>query len=246
MAPPNKIYPDFAAAVADVPDGAVIAFGGFAGPGTPYNLIRALLTQGAKRLTCIANTTGGAHQPRMPDIGMLVENGQVAKVICSFTAATRPTDVLPFTKYYESGAVEAELVPQGTLAERLRAAGAGIPAFYTPTAVGTELAEGRETRLIHGREYLLEYALPCDVACVRAWRADTAGNLQFRLAQRNFCPLMATAAKLTIVEVEEPILPAGALDPDQIHVPGIFVQRLVQVPPPPEGLWTIRRQERAR
>ena len=246
MALPNKIYPDFAAAVADIRDGAVIAFGGFAGPGTPYNLTRALLAHGAKRLTCIANTTGGAHQPRMPDIGMLVENGQVAKVICSFTAATRPTDVLPFTKYYESGAVEAELVPQGTLAERLRAAGAGIPAFYTPTAVGTELAEGRETRLIHGREYLLEYALPCDVACVRAWRADTAGNLQFRLAQRNFCPLMATAAKLTSVEVEEPILPAGALDPDQIHVPGIFVQRLVQVPPPPEGLWTIRRQERAR
>jgi 3-oxoacid CoA-transferase A subunit len=246
MVPPNKIYPDFAAAVADIRDGAVIAFGGFAGPGTPYNLTRALLAQGAKRLTCIANTTGGAHQPRMPDIGMLVENGQVAKVICSFTAATRPTDVLPFTKYYESGAVEAELVPQGTLAERLRAAGAGIPAFYTPTAVGTELAEGRETRLIHGREYLLEYALPCDVACVRAWRADTAGNLQFRLAQRNFCPLMAMAATLTIVEVEEPILPAGALDPDQVHVSGIFVQRLVQVPAPPEGLWTIRRQERAR
>ncbi len=246
MAPPSKIYPDFAAALADIPDGSVIAFGGFAGPGTPYNLTRALLAQGTKRLTCIANTTGGAHQPRMPDIGMLVENGQVAKVICSFTAATRPTDVLPFTKYYESGEVEAELVPQGTLAERLRAAGAGIPAFYTPTAVGTELAAGRETRVIHGREYLLEYALPCDVAFVRAWRADTAGNLQFRLAQRNFCPLMAMAAKLTIVEVEEPILPAGAFDPDQVHVPGIFVQRLIQVPPAPEGLWTMRRQERAR
>lgn len=167
-------------------------------------------------------------------------------MICSFTAATRPTDVLPFTKYYESGEVEAELVPQGTLAERLRAAGAGIPAFYTPTAVGTELATGRETRVIHGREYLLEYALPCDVAFVRAWRADTAGNLQFRLAQRNFCPLMAMAAKLTIVEVEEPILPTGAFDPDQVHVPGIFVQRLIQVPPAPEGLWTMRRQERAR
>jgi 3-oxoacid CoA-transferase A subunit len=234
----------FAEAVADIPDGATIAFGGFAGPGTPYNLTKALLAQGARRLTCIANTTGGAHQPRMPDIGMLVENGQVAKVVCAFTAATRPTDVLPFTPFYERGEVEAELVPQGTLAERLRAAGAGIPAFYTPTAVGTELAEGRETRMINGREYLLEYALPCDYALIRVWRADAAGNLQFRLSQRNFCPLMAMAAKTTIVEVEEPILPTGALDPDQIHTPGIFVHRLVPIPPAPEGLWTARRQER--
>ena len=246
MARPSKVMGNFAAAVADIADGAVIAFGGFAGPGTPYNLTKALLDQGARRLTCIANTTGGAHQPRLPDIGMLVEAGQVAKVVCSFTAATRPTDVLPFTKYYEAGEVEAELVPQGTLAERLRAAGAGIPAFYTPTAVGTELAEGRETRVIQGREYLLEYALPCDIAFIRAWRADTAGNLQFRLAQRNFCPLMAMAAKLVIVEVEEDILPAGALDPDNVHLSGIFVQRLVQVPPAPEGLWTVRRQERAK
>ncbi len=246
MARPSKVVGSFAEAVADIPDGAAVAFGGFAGPGTPYNLTRALLAQGAKRLTCIGNTTGGAHQPRLPDIGMLVEAGQVAKVICSFTAATRPTDVLPFTKYYEAGEVEAELVPQGTLAERLRAAGAGIPAFYTPTAVGTELAEGRETRVIQGREYLLEYALPCDIAFIRAWRADTAGNLQFRLAQRNFCPLMAMAAKLVIVEVEEDILPAGALDPDNVHLSGIFVQRLVKVPPAPEGLWTVRRQERAK
>ncbi len=242
----RKIAGSFAAAVADIPDGSVVAFGGFAGPGTPYNLTRALLQQGAKRLTCIANTTGGAHVPRLPDIGMLVENGQVAKVVCSFTAATRPTDVLPFTRFHESGEVEAELVPQGTLAERLRAAGSGIPAFYTPTAVGTELAEGRETRSINGRDYLLEYALPCDYAFIRAWRADTAGNLQFRLAQRNFGPLMAMAAQTTIVEVEEEILPAGALDPDQIHTPGIFVHRMVRIPPAPEGLWTVRREERAR
>lgn len=240
----TKNIGSFAEAIADIPDGSTIAFGGFAGPGTPYNLTKALLAQGAKRLVCIANTTGGAHVPRMPDLGMLVENGQVAKVICAFTAATRPTDVLPFTRYYESGEVEAELVPQGTLAERLRAAGAGIPAFYTPTAVGTELAAGRETRVIQGREYLLEYALPCDYAFIRAWRADTAGNLQFRLAQRNFGPVMAMAAKTVIVEVEEDILPAGALDPDQIHTPGIFVQRLVRIPPAPEGLWTTRREER--
>jgi 3-oxoacid CoA-transferase A subunit len=242
----SKQFENFAAAVADIPDGSVIAFGGFAGPGTPYNLIRALLAQGAKRLVCIANTTGGAHLPRMPDLGMLVENGQVAKVVCSFTAPGRPTDTLPFTAAYERGEVEAELVPQGTLAERLRAAGCGIPAFYTPTAVGTELAEGRETRVFQGREYLLEHALPVDFAFVRAHRADAAGNLQYRLAQRNFNPLMAMAAQVVVAEVEEELLPAGALDPDAIHTPGILVQRLVQIPPAPEGLWPTRRVERAR
>src|SRR3954454_6883864 len=242
----NKLRSSFQEAVADIPDGSTIAFGGFAMPGTPFNLIKALMQQGAKRLTLVANTTGGAQQPRMPDIGMLVENGQVRKVICAFTAATRPTDVVPFTRYYESGEVEAELVPQGTLAERMRAAGAGIPAFDTPTAVGTELAEGRETRMINGREYLLEYALPLDYAFVRATRADTSGNLQFHRSQRNFCPVMATAARLTIAEVDEEVMPAGAMDPDQVHTPGIFVHRLVKVPPPPEGLWPTRRQERRR
>ena len=246
MAPPNKQVASFADAVRDIPDGAVVAFGGFAMPGVPYNLIKALHAQGARNLTCIANTTGGAQQPRMPDIGMLVENGQVRKVICAFTAATRASDVLPFTKYHESGEVEAELVPQGTLAERLRAAGAGIPAFYTPTAVGTELAEGRETRLINGREYLLEYALPVDYAFVRATRADAVGNLQFHRSQRNFNPVMATAARITIAELDEDILPAGAIDPDAVHLSGIFVHRLVRVPPPPEGIWPQRRQERQR
>jgi 3-oxoadipate CoA-transferase alpha subunit len=215
-------------------------------PGVPFNLIKALLEQGAKNLTLVANTTGGAQQPRMPDIGMLVENGRVRKVICAFTAATRPTDVLPFTRYYEAGEIEAELVPQGTLAERMRAAGAGIPAFYTPTGVGTELAEGRETRVINGREYLLEYALPLDYAFVRAARADAFGNLQFHRSQRNFNPVMATAARITIAEVDEDIMPVGSIDPDQVHTPGIFVQRLVKVPPPPEGLWPQRRQERRR
>ena len=196
MAQKSKQVGSFREAVQDIPDGATIAFGGFAMPGVPFNLIKALLEHGAKHLTLVANTTGGAQQPRMPDIGMLVENGQVAKVICAFTAATRPTDVIPFTKYYEAGEVDAELVPQGTLAERMRAAGAGIPAFYTPTAVGTELAAGRETRVIDGREYLLEYALPLDYAFIRATRADTFGNLQFHRSQRNFCPVMATAARI--------------------------------------------------
>ena len=246
MAQKSKQVGSFREAVQDVPDGATIAFGGFAMPGVPFNLIKALLEHGAKQLTLVANTTGGAQQPRMPDIGMLVENGQVKKVICAFTASTRPTDVIPFTKYYESGEVDAELVPQGTLAERLRAAGAGIPAFYTPTAVGTELAEGRETRVIDGREYLLEYALPLDYAFVRATRADASGNLQFHRSQRNFCPVMATAARVTIAEVDEDIVPAGAMDPDQVHTAGIFVHRLVKVPPHPEGLWPQRRQERRR
>lgn len=242
----SKQAGSFREAVQDIPDGSVIAFGGFAMPGTPFNLIRALLEQGAKDLTLVANTTGGAQQPRMPDIGMLVENGRVRKVICAFTAATRPTDVLPFTRFYEAGEIEAELVPQGTLAERMRAAGAGIPAFYTPTGVGTELAEGRETRVINRREYLLEYALPLDYAFVRAARADAFGNLQFHRSQRNFNPVMATAARITIAEVDEDIMPVGSIDPDQVHTPGIFVHRLVKVPPPPEGLWPQRRQERRR
>src|SRR5579864_518738 len=246
MAPKSKVAGSFREAVADIPDGSTIAFGGFAMPGVPFNLIKALLEQGAKRLTLVGNTTGGAQQPRMPDMGMLVENGQVKKVICAFTASTRPTDVIPFTKYYEAGEVEAELVPQGTLAERLRAAGAGIPAFYTPTAVGTELAAGRETRVIDGREYLLEYALPLDYAFIRARTADVLGNLRFHRSQRNFNPVMATAARITIAEVDEVIVPAGTIDPDQVHTPGIFVHRLVKVPPPPDGLWPTRRQERRR
>src|SRR6202167_1873783 len=246
MGQSSKAFPSFREAVQDIPDGATVGFGGFAMPGVLFNLIKALYEHGARQLTLVANTTGGAQQPRMPDIGMLVENGQVRKVICAFTAATRASDVLPFTKYYESGEVEAELVPQGTLAERLRAAGAGIPAFYTPTAVGTALAEGRETRVINGREYLLEYALPVDYAFLRATRADTFGNLQFHRSQRNFGPVMATAARVTIAELDEDILPAGAVDPDAVHLSGIFVHRLVRVPPSPEGIWPQKRQERGR
>src|SRR5690348_11355440 len=235
MTQQSKQVGSFREAVQDIPDGATIAFGGFAMPGVPFNLIKALLEHGARQLTLVGNTTGGAQQPRMPDIGMLVENGQVAKVICAFTAATRPTDVLPFTKYYESGEVDAELVPQGTLAERMRAAGAGIPAFYTPTAVGTELAAGRETRRFNGREYLLEHALPVDYAFLRAHRADGFGNLQFHGSQRNFNPVMATAARTVIAEVEDEIVPVGAIDPNQVHTSGVFVQRLVRIPSPPDA-----------
>lgn len=245
MARRSKVYPGFAEAIAGIEDGSTIGFGGFAMPGVPFNLMLALQASGAKGLTCVANATGGAGQPRMPDIGHLVELGMVKKVICAFTAATRASDQLPFTKYYDSGEVEAELVPQGTLAERMRAAGAGIPAFYTPTAVGTELAAGRETRMFAGREYLLEPALPLDYAFIRAHRGDTAGNLRFRRSQRNFNPIMAMAARVVIAEVENEIEPAGAFDPDDIHLASIFVHRMVVIPAAPDGLWPQLRENRA-
>ncbi len=240
----GKVFSSFAEAVAGIEDGSTIGFGGFAMPGVPFNLMRALTERGAKGLTCVANTTGGAQKPRMPDIGAMVERGMVRKVVCAFTAGTRASDELPFTKYYEAGEVEAELVPQGTLAERMRAAGAGIPAFYTPTAVGTELAEGRETREFNGRTYLLEHALPLDYAFIRAHRADAFGNLRFRRSQRNFNPVMAMAARVVIAEVENPIEPAGSIDPDDVHLSGIFVHRMVVIPPDPEGIWPRKREPR--
>ena len=197
-------------------------FGGFAVVGMPINLYQAVAKQGAKNLTCVSNSTrGGATLPAdAPDMGQMIKNGQVRKVICAFTAPTRASQRLILSEYVEKGLIEAELVPQGTLAERMRAAGAGIPAFYTPAAVGTELAEGRETRVFNGREYLLEHALPLDYAFIRAYQADAAGNLRFRRSQRNFNPIMAMAARITVVEVEEDILPVGAIDPDDVHTPG--------------------------
>jgi 3-oxoadipate CoA-transferase alpha subunit len=240
--PKSKIFASFAAAVQDIPDGAVVGFGGFAVVGMPINLYEALAKQGAKRLICVSNgTRGGATMPEdAPTMEWLIRNDQVSKVIASFTAPTRASQRLALAEYVDKGLIEAELVPQGTLAERMRAAGAGIPAFYTPAAVGTELAEGRETRVFHGREYLLEEALPLDYAFIRAAQADEAGNLRFRRSQRNFNPLMAMAARVTVVEVEEEILPRGAIDPDDIHLPGIYVHRMVKIPPPPEGWWPMR------
>lgn len=225
-------------AVKDVFDGATLMFGGFGHAGVPGQLIEALRRQGAKRLTIIQNGSGGGGDF---GVGALFAEGRVRKLTASFINRAKAG---AFRERFMAGEVELELLPQGTLAERMRAAGAGIPAFYTPTAVGTELAAGRETRVINGREYLLEYALPLDYAFIRAVRADTFGNLQFHRSQRNFCPVMATAARITIAEVDEDILPAGAIDPDMVHTPGIFVHRLVKVPP--EGLWPTRRQERRR
>jgi 3-oxoacid CoA-transferase A subunit len=230
----NKMYPSFDAAVADIPDGATFMSPGFGNTGLPRNLLWALHKHGAKNLTGISNNAGRADE--RIDIGTLVEAGQIKKMICAFTAPTHPSQVTPFVRMYNNDEIEAELVPQGTLAERIRAAAAGIGAFYTPASVGTELAQGKEHREINGRLYVLEYPLHADYAFIRAWRADTFGNLQFRLAQRNFNPVMAMAATITIVEVEHDIVEVGELDPDHIHVPGVYVDRLVKIPP--DGILT--------
>ncbi len=229
----NKIFETFDQAVADVPDGSTIMFPGFGGVGSPQNLIAALHRQGAKGLTGVSNGHGGTDG--RVDVGTLIDAGQMKKMICAFTAPTHPSRVTPFARMYADDEIEAELVPQGTLAERIRCAGAGIGGFFTPTSVGTELAEGKEHREINGRLYVLEFPLPADYAFIRAWKADTIGNLQFRLAQRNFNPIMATAARITVVEVENHVLSAGELDPDQIHTPGVYVDRIVHIPP--DGIW---------
>ena len=225
----NKVFPSFDAAVADIPDGATIMFGDFGGIGAPQNLIAALHRRGVSNITAISNEHGGTDG--RVDVGTLIEAGRVARVVCSITAATHPSRVTPFVRLYNDGKIDAELVPQGTLAERIRAAGAGIGGFFTPTGAGTEIAEGKECRDIGGRRYLLESPLPADYAFIRAWQADTFGNLRFRLAQRNFNPIMAMAAKVTLVEVENPVLPVGELDPDFIHAPGVYVDRIVEIPP---------------
>ena len=229
----NKIYKSMDDAVADIPDGVTIFSPGFGGVGVPRNLLAALNRQGAKGLTGVSNNAGTIDEH--VDIGTLVEAGQMKKMICAFTAATHPSQVTPFTRMYNNDEIEAELVPQGTLAERLRCAAAGIGGFYTPTSVGTELAEGKEHREIDGRMHVLEFPLHGDCGLIRAWKADTLGNLVFRLTQRNFNPLMAMAAKVTIVEVENDIVEAGELDPDAIHVPSIYVDRLVRIPE--DGIW---------
>ena len=229
----NKIYETMDAAVADIPDGVTILSPGFSGVGVPRNLLAALNRQGAKNLIGVSNNAGTIDEN--VDIGTLVEAGQMKKMICAFTAATHPSQVTPFTRMYNNDEIDAELVPQGTLAERLRCAAAGIGGFYTPTSVGTELAEGKEHREFNGRMHVLELPLPGDYGLIRAWKADTAGNLVFRLTQRNFNPLMAMAATVTIVEVENDIVEAGELDPDAIHVAGIYVDRLVRIPE--DGIW---------
>ncbi len=229
----SKVFHSFKDVVADIPDNSTIMLPGFGGPGTPRNLLAALLQHGAKGLTGISNGSGGRGDSM--DVGVLIKAGQFDKMIMAFTASPHPSNVTIFDELYQAGKIEAELVPQGTLAERIRAAGAGIGGFYTQTSVGTELAEDKEHRTIDGTEYVLEYPLHADYAFIRAWKADALGNLQYRLTQRNFNPIMAVAAKVTIVEVEEDILEAGEFDPDNVHTSGIFVDRIVKIPP--DGIW---------
>jgi 3-oxoacid CoA-transferase subunit A len=226
----NKIFTSFKEAVADVKDGSVIFVGNFAGPGgTPFFLIRALREQGAKNLTIVANTAGGIGLTLdYDDHRVLFENHQVKKVIASFPFSTSAKKPSIAEKQILAGEVELELVPQGTLAERIRAGGAGIPAFYTTTGPGTVCEEGKERRYFNGRACILEYGLKADYALVRAWKADTLGNLIFRGTQRQFNPIMAMGADNTIAEVDDIVAP-GEIDPNAVAVAGIYVKRIVKV-----------------
>lgn len=203
-------------AIRSIKDGAVIMLGGFGLCGIPENSIQALLRSGVKELTCISNNAG------VDDfgIGLLLKKRQVKKMIASYVGENSE-----FERQLLEGELEVELIPQGTLAERIRAGGAGIPAFYTPAGFGTEVAEGKEVREFGGKMYLMEHWLKADFSLIKAWKGDTAGNLIYKGTARNFNPMMAAAGKVTIAEVEE-LLPAGALDPNQIHTPGIFVQHI--------------------
>ena len=218
----DKICPSVEAALAGVADGATIMIGGFGGAGQPAELIAALIDQGARDLVIVNNNAGNG------DFGLaaLMKAGRVRKIICSFP---RQTDSHVFDALYRAGTLELELVPQGNLAERIRAAGAGIGAFFTPTGYGTPLAEGKETREIDGRMYVLEHPIHADVALIKAERGDRWGNLTYRKTARNFGPIMATAAKLSIASVHE-IVALGGIDPETVVTPGLFVQRVVCIP----------------
>ncbi|MCA1983090.1 3-oxoacid CoA-transferase subunit A [Nocardioides nematodiphilus] len=208
-------------AVTGIEDGSTILIGGFGLAGMPFDLIDALIRQGATDLTVVANNAGNGEV----GLAALLQAGRVRKVLCSFP---RQVDSYVFDELYRAGRIELEVVPQGNLAERMRAAGAGIGAFFCPTGVGTPLAEGKETRTIEGRDYVLEYPIKGDYALVSAYRADAMGNLVYRRTARNFGPVMATAATTTIVQVGE-VVPIGALDPEAIVTPSIYVDRIVQV-----------------
>ena len=214
----NKIVKDAYEAVRDIQDGAVLAIGGFGLCGIPENCITALVEKAVKNLTCISNNAG------VDDfgIGLLLQKRQVKKMIASYVGENKLFESLVL-----SGELEIELTPQGTLAEKLRAGGAGIPAFFTATGVGTVVADGKEVRDFDGRKYVLERALKADFAIVKAWKGDAMGNLVFRKTARNFNPMIATAGKITIVEVEE-LVPVGSIDPDHVHIPGIYVKRIFQ------------------
>ncbi|MDB5936969.1 MAG: 3-oxoadipate CoA-transferase [Massilia sp.] len=216
----DKTFESLERAVADVPDGATVMIGGFGNAGMPSALIDALIAQGARELTIVNNNAGNGET----GLAALLKAKRVRKIICSFP---RQADSQVFDALYRAGEIELELTPQGNLAERIRAAGAGIGGFFTPTGYGTLLAEGKETRLIDGRHYVLESPIHADYALIKAHRGDRWGNLVYRKTARNFGPIMATAAKTTIAQVHE-IVPLGELDPEVIVTPGIFVQRVVR------------------
>ncbi len=214
----NKIIANAHEGIQDIFDGAILALGGFGLCGIPENCILALAEKGVKNLICISNNAG------VDDfgIGLLLRNKQVKKMISSYVGENKLFESLVL-----SGELEVELTPQGTLAEKLRAGGAGIAAFYTLTGVGTQIAEGKDIREFEGKKYVLERALQADFALVKAWKGDAMGNLVFRKTARNFNPVVATAGRITIAEVEE-LVPVGTIDPDQVHLPGIYVQRIFQ------------------
>lgn len=218
----NKIVQTMADAVAGMKDGATILLGGFGSVGQPNNLVQGVIETGVRDLVVVANNAGGGHV----GLALLMELGRVRRIICSFPRSSTSTI---FEELYRAGKIELEIVPQGTMAERMRAAGAGVGAFYTPTSVGTKLAEGKETREINGRVQVLEYALHGDFALVEAWQADRWGNLTYRRSGRNFNPVMATAAAITIVQSQH-IVELGGLDPESVVTPGIFVDRVLHVP----------------
>jgi 3-oxoacid CoA-transferase subunit A len=218
MATLNKVYPDAKAALTGVSDNMTILVGGFGLCGIPENLILALRDSGVKGLTCVSNNAGVDDW----GLGLLLQTRQIRKMVSSYVGENAT-----FEKQYMSGELEVELTPQGTLAERLRAGGAGIPAFYTPTGYGTLVAEGKECREFDGKHYVMEKGITGDFALVKAWKGDRFGNLIYRKTARNFNPMVATAGRITIAEVEE-LVEVGQLEPDQIHTPGVFVQRIIQ------------------
>lgn len=220
----NKQMASAAEAVADVFDGATVMIGGFGEAGSPIELIHALIDQGATDLTVVSNNTGSGEV----GLAALIKANRVSRMICSFPRTANST---VFPRLYRSGATKLELVPQGTLAERIRAGGAGIGAFYTPTAVGTPLEAGKERRTIRGRDYVLEYGLTADFALIRGRVADTYGNVLYNMTARNFGPPMAMAGTVTIVQAADVVSPGG-LDPEAIVTPGIFVDRVIKIPNP--------------
>ena len=219
----DKVLASPEEAVADIQDGSTIMFGGFGVAGIPFTLIKALYERGVKGITAITNSPGGRLEDF--DLSVLFKKRQISKVVASYPVYAGKVNA--FEELYQKGGVELEVVPQGTFAERIRAGGAGIPGFYTPTGVGTVAEEGKEKRNFNGREYLLELALKADFALIKAHKADRLGNLIYRMTARNFNPVMATAAAITIAEVDE-IIEVGGLDPESVVTPGIYVDRIIK------------------